>query len=103
MPSPLRPALALAVLSLAPTDGVLAGPPSPAALAAWETYAAATERRIEHSVDYRVFGPDRAASRSIGTKVAELADAGTIKEREIPLDHDIVQTARAIGISFGGN
>jgi hypothetical protein len=36
----------------------------------------------EHSVDYSVYGPDRASSRSIGTKIAELQDVGTPRERE---------------------
>jgi uncharacterized protein (DUF1330 family) len=36
----------------------------------------------EHSVAYRVYGPDRASSRSIGTKIAELTDVGTSHERE---------------------
>jgi hypothetical protein len=35
----------------------------------------------EHAVEYRRLG-SRAASRSVSTKVAELADAGTPKERE---------------------
>ena len=36
----------------------------------------------EHRVDYKVHGPERASSRSIGTKVAELKDVGTSAERE---------------------
>jgi putative flippase GtrA len=36
----------------------------------------------EHAVEYRRIGQNRAASRSISTKIAEIADAGTAHERE---------------------
>ena len=36
----------------------------------------------EHSVDYRRFNGARATQRSVSTKIAELADAGTPRERE---------------------
>jgi putative flippase GtrA len=36
----------------------------------------------EHTVEYRRIGPARATSRSVATKIAELADAGTPRERE---------------------
>lgn len=36
----------------------------------------------EHAVEYRRLGTGRAASRSVSTKIAELADAGTPRERE---------------------
>ena len=42
----------------------------------------------EHDVEYRRFGPSRAASRSVATKIAELADAGTPGEREKPPGSD---------------
>ena len=38
----------------------------------------------EHSVEYRRLGSTRASSRSVATKIAELADAGTPSERERP-------------------
>jgi hypothetical protein len=42
----------------------------------------------EHAVEYRRIGTDRAASRSVSTKVAEIADAGTPQEREKPPGED---------------
>jgi putative flippase GtrA len=36
----------------------------------------------EHAVEYRRRGPARASSRSVATTIAELADAGTPRERE---------------------
>ena len=36
----------------------------------------------EHAVEYRRLGPTRAASRSVSTKIVEIADAGTAHERE---------------------
>ncbi|OFW10871.1 MAG: hypothetical protein A3H96_20800 [Acidobacteria bacterium RIFCSPLOWO2_02_FULL_67_36] len=36
----------------------------------------------EHDVVYRRLGPTRATARSVATKIAELADAGTVKEHE---------------------
>jgi putative flippase GtrA len=36
----------------------------------------------EHSVEYRRLGGQRASSRSVATRIAELADAGTAGERE---------------------
>jgi putative flippase GtrA len=42
----------------------------------------------EHDVAYRRLGGARASSRSVATKIAELADAGTPKEREKADDDD---------------
>jgi putative flippase GtrA len=42
----------------------------------------------EHAIEYRRFGPTRAAARSVATKIAELADAGTPTEREKPVGSD---------------
>jgi putative flippase GtrA len=42
----------------------------------------------EHAVEYRHLGPARASSRSVATKIAELADAGTAREREKPAGTD---------------
>jgi hypothetical protein len=42
----------------------------------------------EHAVEYRRFGTTRASSRSVATKIAELADAGTPQERERPTGGD---------------
>jgi len=42
----------------------------------------------EHSVDYRRLNADRATARSVATKIAELADVGTPREREKPADDD---------------
>lgn len=42
----------------------------------------------EHAVEYRRLGTTRASSRSVATKMAELADAGTPKEREKPAGTD---------------
>lgn len=42
----------------------------------------------EHAVDYRRLGPNRATSRSVSTKIAEIADAGTPNEREKPPGED---------------
>ena len=36
----------------------------------------------EHAVDYRRLGAGRASSRSVATRIAELTDAGTPRERE---------------------
>lgn len=36
----------------------------------------------EHAVEYRRLGPDRASSRSVATRIAELAEAGTPDEHE---------------------
>jgi hypothetical protein len=36
----------------------------------------------EHAVEYRRLGPSRATSRSVATRIAELAEAGTPRERE---------------------
>jgi hypothetical protein len=38
----------------------------------------------EHTVVYRRLGTNRASSRSVATKIAELADVGTPQEREKP-------------------
>lgn len=42
----------------------------------------------EHAVDYRRLATTRATSRSVATKIAELADAGTPREREKPPGSD---------------
>ena len=42
----------------------------------------------EHSVEYRRLGPTRASSRSVSTKMAELANPGTPREREKPAGTD---------------
>jgi putative flippase GtrA len=42
----------------------------------------------EHAVAYRRLGAARASSRSVATKIAELTDAGTPKEREKPVGND---------------
>lgn len=42
----------------------------------------------EHAVEYRRIGVSRASSRSIATRIAELADAGTAREREKPPGSD---------------
>jgi putative flippase GtrA len=42
----------------------------------------------EHAVEYRHLGPSRASSRSVATKMAELADPGTPHEREKPAGKD---------------
>jgi putative flippase GtrA len=42
----------------------------------------------EHAVEYKQLGAARASSRSVATKIAELADAGTPQEREKPQGND---------------
>lgn len=42
----------------------------------------------EHAVDYRRLNADRATARSVATKIAELADVGTPREREKTADDD---------------
>jgi putative flippase GtrA len=42
----------------------------------------------EHDVEYRMLSDSRAASRSIATRIAELANAGTGREREKPPGRD---------------
>jgi putative flippase GtrA len=42
----------------------------------------------EHQVTYRRLSPTRATARSIATRIAELEDAGTPKEREKPSGED---------------
>ncbi len=42
----------------------------------------------EHEVSYRSFGKDRAASRSVATRIAELDNPGTPREREKPAGDD---------------
>lgn len=42
----------------------------------------------EHTVEYRQLSGQRASSRSVATKIAELADAGTPREREKPAGDD---------------
>lgn len=43
----------------------------------------------EHLVEIRHHGPGRASSRSVATKIAELADANTPREREKPVGDDL--------------
>jgi hypothetical protein len=43
----------------------------------------------EHLVELTHHGPGRASSRSVATKIAELADAGTPQEREKPAGSDL--------------
>jgi putative flippase GtrA len=42
----------------------------------------------EHAVEYRLLGPQRASSRSVATRIAEIEDAGTPREREKPIGND---------------
>jgi putative flippase GtrA len=42
----------------------------------------------EHAVEYRRVRPERASARSVATKIAELADAGTRTEHEKPAGDD---------------
>ena len=42
----------------------------------------------EHAVEYTRVSPERASSRSISTKIAEIAGAGTPQEREKPPGED---------------
>ena len=42
----------------------------------------------EHAVHYRSLGGARASSRSVSTKIAELEDVGTPREREKPVGND---------------
>jgi hypothetical protein len=42
----------------------------------------------EHAVEYRTLGNARASARSVATKIAELGDAGTEREREKPQGTD---------------
>lgn len=42
----------------------------------------------EHTVEYRRLGTSRATARSVSTRIAELSDAGTPKEREKPDGRD---------------
>jgi putative flippase GtrA len=42
----------------------------------------------EHAVEYKALGATRASSRSVATKIAELADAGTPQEKEKPQGND---------------
>jgi putative flippase GtrA len=42
----------------------------------------------EHTVEYRRIAPGRSSARSVATHVAELADAGTPREREKPAGQD---------------
>lgn len=42
----------------------------------------------EHAVEYRRLGKSRATGRSVSTRIAELSDAGTEKEREKPDGRD---------------
>ena len=42
----------------------------------------------EHTVSFERFGADRAASRSVSTRIAELRDAGTAAEAEKPVGQD---------------
>jgi hypothetical protein len=42
----------------------------------------------EHDVVYKRLGPSKAMSRSVSTKIAELEEAGTPRERERPIGQD---------------
>jgi len=42
----------------------------------------------EHAVDYHSYGPGRTSSRSVSTKIAEIDDAGTASEKELPVGND---------------
>ena len=42
----------------------------------------------EHSVAYRRLGAQRAASRSVATRIAEIENAGTPQEKEKPIGND---------------
>ena len=42
----------------------------------------------EYDVDYKRLSPDRALSNSISTKVVEIENAGTPKERALPEGND---------------
>ncbi len=42
----------------------------------------------EHDVRYRALGATRASSRSVSTRIAELENAGTAREREKPIGND---------------
>lgn len=42
----------------------------------------------EHAVHYRSLGAVRASSRSVSTRIAELEEAGTPRERERPIGND---------------
>ncbi len=42
----------------------------------------------EHAVEYRRLNAERASSRSVATKIAELENAGTAQEREKPVGND---------------
>lgn len=42
----------------------------------------------EHDVTYRRYGVGKASSRSIATRIRELADAGTAREKELPPGRD---------------
>jgi hypothetical protein len=42
----------------------------------------------EHAVEYRSLGAARSSARSVATRIAELTDAGTAREREKPPGQD---------------
>jgi hypothetical protein len=42
----------------------------------------------EHEVTYRDLGPGRAASRSVATRIAEIDNAGSAREKEKPIGDD---------------
>jgi hypothetical protein len=42
----------------------------------------------EHAVDYHYYGSGRSSSRSVTTKIAEIDNAGTASEREMPVGKD---------------
>jgi hypothetical protein len=42
----------------------------------------------EHTVEYRRLAAERATARSVATRIVELADAGTPREREKTADED---------------
>ena len=51
-------------------------------------YGMSATLNSEHAVEYRRLGPTRASSRSVSTKMAELANPGTPQEREKPAGKD---------------
>jgi hypothetical protein len=53
-----------------------------------QAYKVTVPYNTEHDVMYRPLDDRRATSRSVATKIAELADAGTPKEREKPAGQD---------------
>jgi hypothetical protein len=48
----------------------------------------AVRYHTDQSIRYRVLGPDRAASRTEATRIVQLRDAGSPREREMPEGND---------------